>query len=255
MRAVVRDLYLQIFGSIKRPVKGVHIINSHYVTTGAPSNSDSKVFRAFLTYLSGFAEFITLPEAIARIEEGEANKSIAIAFTWDDGYLECFNTIAPILEEFETRGAFFINANYVESSQDYQKEYHDRVLVYTKSPMNWNQINELHQRGHLIGSHTLDHYNLATCNATQQEAQLVKNKAILEQKLDYSCDHFAWPFGGFQHFPEAALNIALKHHDFIYSGTDFKNYTSYKGRVYNRRHLEPFWKKSHIAYFLSHAKL
>lgn len=254
MRTLIRDIYLRIFGSLKTPKKGVHIINSHYITAGEFNEHHTAIFKEFLSYLSRFSEFITLEEAVKRISNGDPQGTVALAFTFDDGYAECYSAIAPVLEEFNTRGAFFINANYVESKREYQKEYHDRVLIYTKSPMNWAQIKELHARGHTIGSHTLDHYNLADLDAKTLEFQIVENKSILETKLAFNCKHFAWPFGGFSHFPEAALTITAKYHDYIYSGTDYKNYLSYNGRVFNRRHLEPFWPKSHLSYFLSSQK-
>lgn len=207
-----------------------------------------------MEYLSGFANFLTLEQAVSRIANNDFSERVELAFTFDDGYSECYDLIAPVLEEFDTRGAFFINANYVDSDAEYQAAYHDRVIVYTKTPMTWQQIEDLHQRGHLIGSHTLDHYNMAELSAESIETQVKQNKTILESKLDYSCDHFAWPFGGMQHFPDQALEICQKYHKYIYSGTDYKQYHSRQSAVLNRRHLEPFWPKSHLRYFLSHQR-
>ena len=123
-------------------------------------------------------------------------------------------------------------------------------LMYTKTKT-WGQVADLHNRGHVIGAHTLDHLNLADDLGMRMA---ILNKKILESKLNYDCDYFAWTYGQFQHFPERALRITQNYHKFIFSGTDYKNYLSYHGAVINRRHIEAFWPKSHIRYFLATQK-
>jgi hypothetical protein len=85
--------------------------------------------------------------------------------------------------------------------------------------------------------------------------QLEQNKRILENRMNYSCDYFAWTYGLFEHFSEDAVKIALKYHPYIYSGTNYQNYFSYSNQVFNRRQLEPFWQQSHIKFFLSFSKI
>jgi len=46
--------------------------------------------------------------------------------------------------------------------------------------------------------------------------QLTKNKQILEEKLDFNCEYFAWTYGQLQHFPKKALNATQKYHKYIY---------------------------------------
>ncbi|MBS1549841.1 MAG: polysaccharide deacetylase family protein [Bacteroidetes bacterium] len=253
MRAILRNIVLQLFGALKRPRPGVHIINSHFVTPHAHEiNRDTEIFESYLKYLHGFARFINLEEATERIEKKQIPEDeVLIAFTFDDGFEECYTVIAPLLEKYGVRGAFFINSNYIESSTAYQQEFNKRIATYTKKPMNWQQVIDLHQRGHLIGSHNLDHSNFAELDGKEIERQLSENKKTLEDKLKYSCDYFAWTYGQLQHFPKSALETTQKYHKYIYSGTDYKNYFSYNGQVFNRRHQESFWPKNHIRYFLS----
>ncbi|MGV8947026.1 MAG: polysaccharide deacetylase family protein [Lutibacter sp.] len=257
MRERLRNIYLILAGSIKRPKAGIHIINSHYITTNKlDQKADYVVFEGYLKYLNKFSKFINLEEASSKILKNDLPKNeVLIAFTYDDGFEECYTVIAPLLEKHNCRGAFFINANYIESSKEYQDGFNKRVAINTKNPMTWDQVIDLHKRGHLIGSHNLDHSNFAELTLEEMEFQLKRNKDILEEKLDYKCEYFAWTYGQLQHFPIKALEITEKYHKYIFSATNYKNYYSYNGRVLNRRHQEAFWPLSHIKYFLSFSKI
>src|SRR5690554_445825 len=163
MRAFLRNIYLQFMGNASRPKSGIHILNSHFVTPHLLDLSrDAQIFDDFLFYLRSFSTFITLEEATNIITSNSIpTNKVLVAFTFDDGFEECHSVIAPLLEKYNTRGAFFINANYIESSIEYQKSYHTRVNSKTKLPMTWKQVKQLHSNGHIIGSHNLDHVNFA----------------------------------------------------------------------------------------------
>lgn len=253
MRKVIRDAYLLFTGRLKTPEPGIHIINSHYVTPKkVHMERDIKIFGDFLLKLSTHCRFITLEEAKKKINTGDYPKhDVYIAFTFDDGFEECHSVIAAILEKYGTRGTFFINANYIDSSLEYQDAFHHRINTFTKQPMSWAQVINLHERGHLIGSHGLDHFDFGELSDDEIEYQVTENKRILESKLNYQCEHFAWTYGQFKHFPLNALHIVKKYHKYIYSATNYQQYMSFDGEVINRRHLESFWPKSHINYFLS----
>lgn len=255
MRSFLRNVFLNSMGGVLRPQSGIHILNAHFVTPQTPSENDWEIFESFLKFLSRRCKFITIQEAVRLIEYRKFPiKECLVAFTFDDGFEECHTTIAPLLEKYDCNAAFFINANYIESGKAYQQEFHNRINTYTKRPMSWQQVKDLHQRGHVIGSHTLDHVNMKTLNEEELDYQLMVNKTILEQKLDYSCSYFAWTYGQLQHFQEKALEQTLKYHQYIFSGTNYKQYFSYNGQVINRRHLEAYWPKNHINYFLSSKK-
>jgi peptidoglycan/xylan/chitin deacetylase (PgdA/CDA1 family) len=255
MRSFLRNTYLRFFGSLRKPSPGVHIINSHFVTPYVPSENDVAIMDDYLLFFSRYCKLITIQEATRIILSGKISQNqCQVAFTFDDGFEECYTVIAPTLEKYGCNAAFFINSNYIGSANDYQAVFHKRINTFTKKPMNWDQVVDLHNRGHIIGSHTLDHLNLAELNNQEIEKQIIINKQILESKLNYECDYFAWTYGQFQHFPERALRITQDYHKYIFSGTDYRNYFSYNGSVINRRHIEAYWPKSHIRYFLSNKK-
>lgn len=255
MKRFLRNLYLIFFGYFKRPSSGIHIINAHFVSPFISNENGSIVFEKFLKHLARYCKFISLQEATNLIVNRRfPEKDCMVAFTFDDGFEECYTIIAPILEKYNVRGAFFINANYIGSNEKYQRGFNNRILTFEKYPMNWDQIKDLHRRGHIIGSHTLDHLNMADLSNDEIDYQLKTNKQIIENKLNCDCEYFAWTYGQMKHFPDNALKITKKYHKFIFSATNFTKYFSMDGFVLNRRHIEPFWQKSHIYYFLSFKK-
>lgn len=64
-----------------------------------------------------------------------------IEFTFDDGGESFYRVIAPILEKYGYRGVFFVSTSYID----------------TEKFLTTEQIKELHQRGHIIASHSHSH--------------------------------------------------------------------------------------------------
>lgn len=256
MRKLLRNIFLEFLGSFKKPSKGIHILNLHYVTKNKISDSDFQVFENFIIKLQKLGTIITLPEAINTLSNNNVDfYDTKFVLTFDDGFEECYKIIVPILNKYNLKATFFINANYIQSCTTYQNNFNKRIKIVTKKPMSWEQLLEIHNNGHTIGSHTLDHLNMNNLNSEQLVYQIHKNKEILEYRLKFKCEHFAWPYGQMNDFPEKALLETEKHHKYIYSGTNYKKYYSYNKRIINRRHIEPFWPISHLKYFLSYNKI
>jgi len=253
MRTQLRNLFLQVFGSLAKPMPGIHIINGHFVTPNIASLLDKNIYESFILYLLDMGCILMhFNEATERIYKKDTPKSkCMVAFSYDDGFEECYTVIAPLLEKYNCNAAFFINANYIESEKSYRTDFHNRINTFTKKPMTWKQVRELHQRGHIIGSHTLDHMDLSELNIKEIDFQLKENKYLLEREVNMDCDYFAWPYGQLSHFSETALEQTQKYHKYIFSATNYQHYFSLNGQVINRRHIEAFWPHSHIRYFLS----
>ena len=71
-------------------------------------------FRAQLQYLCRHYEFVTLDECLQALESGDEDfPDNAALLTFDDGYLEHFTTVCPLLEERGIQGWFFPTAKAV----------------------------------------------------------------------------------------------------------------------------------------------
>jgi peptidoglycan/xylan/chitin deacetylase (PgdA/CDA1 family) len=59
--------------------------------------------------------------------------------------------------------------------------------------MTWDQVRALRRSGHVVGSHTVTHPNLACLNAEDLQIECVESKTKLEAELGIKVDHFSYP--------------------------------------------------------------
>lgn len=251
MKKIIRNTLLSTLGNFKNIANGVHILNSHYI---ARNDLPKEVFYDLLKQLSKNADFIKIEDAVEAIRNKTHSNQKLIAFTFDDGFEECYTKIAPVLSEFKTNAALFINPGFIDGNAAYCSNFCKNIVHINKKPMTWEMIKKLHQQGYVIGNHTQDHVRLVGLNEQQLQQQIIIAKKRIEEQLNSPCEYFAWTYGKNTDIDEKALKLALENHQFVFSSDNYTNYFSFNNSVFNRRHIEGNWPISHINYFLSKAK-
>ena len=85
--------------------------------------------------------------------------------------------------------------------------------------MSWENIIELQEAGHTIGSHTINHYRLSTLTDNELlKKEIIESGDYLSQKLNKKIEHFAYPFGDISSINKKALNIAKDRYKYIHTG-------------------------------------
>lgn len=248
IRQALRHVALDGLGLIATPAPGIHILNGHR-THGEP---EPDTFRTLLTRLSKQVKFARIEDAVRMIVNHEQPSKPIVAFTFDDGFMDCYDCFAPLLEEFGINGMFFVNPNYVEGDEEYIRKFNNKIVMTPgKRPMRWNHLQDLSRRGHIIGAHTMDHYMINSGDENTLRHQIVDCKSAIESHIDGPCDYFAFPYGKLSQANEQAIRIACNTYKYVFSQSDYKHYFSFNGTVINRRHFEPFWPVGHIRYFIS----
>lgn len=251
IRQTLRSAYLSMMGTFAKPAVGIHIISGHRIE----DELEPETFRKLLSKLSKYVKFIRIEEAITMIVNKVEPKEPLVAFAYDDGFMECYDVFAPVLEEFGVNAIFFVNPNYVEGDDEYIDNFNKNiVLTPGRRPMRWEQIKELSDRGFLIGAHTMDHYMINSDDTEILEYQINTCKGIIEKHTGKPCDYFAFPYGKLTHANNKSIDIACQYYKYVFSQSDYKRYFSFNNRVINRRHYEVFWPISHVKYFLSCTK-
>ncbi|HEY9083406.1 MAG TPA: polysaccharide deacetylase family protein [Vicingaceae bacterium] len=251
IKNIIRNRILSTLGEFKNIANGIHILNSHYI---GRNDLPKEVFHELLGKLNKRADFISIEGAVVAIKEKTHQNQKLIAFTFDDGFEECYTKIAPVLSDFNTNAAFFINPGFIDGDDKYRKNFTENIVHVNKQPMTWKMIKELHQQGFIIGNHTLDHVRLVGLNNEQLQHQISKAKNRIEEQLRSSCEYFAWTYGRNSDIDENALIYCLNHHKYVFGGDNYANYYSFNQRAINRRHIEGNWPFNHVKYFLSKTK-
>ena len=125
---------------------------------------------------------------------------------FDDGLRSNFDVAYPLLEAYGFVGWFFIPTDFVApqntESEDwasghrikFEQTYPDRRIAMT-----WDEIRELRNHHHVIGSHTRTHHRMiAETDSEQMDSEIVESKQIMESELGERVKVYCW-VGGEEH--------------------------------------------------------
>lgn len=250
IRTFVRNRLLDLLSINSKPNPGVHILNGHFLSIN--DNASPIIFENLLNGLvKNGVNLINFTTAVDYIVLDNYPKDhYFVAFSFDDGFEECYTKIKPILDKFDIKAAFFINPGFIEGDESYRQNFTRNIVKVVKNPMSWEQISVLVKEGHTIGAHTVDHTNLNIDKKDILTHQIGGCKELIEQKLDIKCSHFAFPFGKLEHISKQGVAIAKQYFPYVYSQSNYRYYFSFNGMVINRRHFECDWPLKHVLYFL-----
>ncbi len=90
-----------------------------------------------------------------------------VVFTFDDGFTEHYDIVAPILEKYGFRGSF----NVVVGSVGRPKH------------MTWDQLRDLDRRGHAIENHTMTHPNMVALAESNDTARIERELTLARDEI------------------------------------------------------------------------
>lgn len=114
--------------------------------------------------------------------EGGANipyKSLVITF--DDGWVDNYTNVFPILQEYGLTATIFVATGFIG-----QPNY-----------MSWSQLGEMSAAGISIQSHTVNHRPLGTLGDEEIGRELVHSKKTIEDAIGKRVDFLSLPHGVF----------------------------------------------------------
>jgi peptidoglycan/xylan/chitin deacetylase (PgdA/CDA1 family) len=198
-----------------------------YMPPGITHTPDA--FRSQIEYVAQTCNPVSLDDLPAFIEGSRAFPERAVLVTFDDGFRDNYEVAAPILEEVGLRGVFYVSTSSVEgrplwivrlrywsvkthktraefleasgrcaSLSESQREEFLASLEGANSvrdnfTMTWEQARHLLQRGHTIGSHTVNHPNVTKIPREELVVEMESSKKALEEHLGAPVRHFSYP--------------------------------------------------------------
>lgn len=258
MRSILRKIVLDILSFSANPSPHIHILNGHFVAEKA-SKVTKERFETFLLCLLEHFDVIGLEEAVNMIELKNDIVKPKVAITFDDGFLECYNVMFPVLTKLQLKAAFFVNPASIQNQENnFSVNFIKQNLRVhlEKKFMNWDMVREMQVAGHLIGSHTINHLELKGLSDSILHNEIVISKNIIEQNTGVLCDYFAFPFGTSHFFDDAAVKMASETYRYSFTSGLYEHYHHHNNqKLYTRRHFEVNWPLNHIKYFTSKSRM
>lgn len=183
----------------RRRRRRVVVLCYHSIHPRLPfASADPTAFARHLEWLSEHCDVVPLAEIHAAAASDRAGRARpVVAITFDDGYEDNFTIAAPLLSEAGFPATFFLTVGLVERDAAVVRRMamlRDAAEEDVRG-MTWDQVGEILSRGLTIGSHTYSHANLARVGRSEAADEILRARAILEERLDASVPEFAYPFG------------------------------------------------------------
>lgn len=173
-------------------------------------------------------------EVFFREKKWKKNKP-GLIISFDDGLKNNYDVALPLLEKYGFSGWFFVPPGFINCPEKdqhnyaiihnifsddlfgYQKVsknpfYRDSSSIDDRLAMNWNELQDLKKRGHIIGCHTMTHHRTIRedTDDLKLHEEIVQSKVMLENQLENKVPIFAWVGGEENTYTaEASKIIAL----------------------------------------------
>jgi len=253
VRERARGLVLTLGGSLpmRRANFDVRLLYGHSIAT-----ADIPAFRRTLRFLRQHFEFVSNEEAVALLRDDQPPGGRYLALSFDDGFRDNYEILAPALHDHGATACFFLVSNFIGCTEDYRcKIVSERFrCALDRKPMSWQMVRELVSAGFEIGAHTADHFDLSELDPLDAERQMVDAKQAIEAACNRPCRLFAWPYGALRHFPTRLFPIAEREFDLIFSAVRSVRHLPSNSAIVNRDHFEPGWPLTHVRFFVRSPK-
>ena len=166
------------------------------------------VFAAHLAWLAAECDVVPLE----RVQDPRApDARPAVALTFDDGYADNHQHVAPELERHHLPATFFITTGLIDRAVAVVERFASQrgCRPGDLDSMTWSEIADLRARGFTIGAHTHTHPVLAQLDDGRARDDVVRAKDLLEHRLGFPVTSLAYPYGkAGRHFTERTMAIA-----------------------------------------------
>ncbi len=168
---------------IRVPIFMYHYVEANPTDGREKFNIPPSVLQSQIETLKGAGyTFINAQELTNGITGRRKLPVKSIMLTFDDGYMDLYTDVFPILKKENVKAVAYIITGYL-NRPNYLFTYQLEELA--KSPL----IE--------IGSHTLDHPGLAGMNKEKATEEIVESRKFLQDLLHIPVNSFAYPYGSF----------------------------------------------------------
>lgn len=151
---------------------------------------------------------ITLDDLLAA-REGQARLAPhSVILTFDDGFQDFADAAWPVMAKHGFRPIVYLPTAFVGRAEGWRG-----IAAPPRALMGWGTIRALAKEGVTFGSHTVNHADLESLPADALEAELVRSRSEIEDRLGGQVRHFAPPYGIAG--PQVRARIAESYHSSV----------------------------------------
>jgi glycosyltransferase involved in cell wall biosynthesis/peptidoglycan/xylan/chitin deacetylase (PgdA/CDA1 family) len=203
----LRDFVLACLGRSRAVVLYYHRVGGRDVWT-----KPSEEFRKELAYLKSQYECISFAQLCDRLRSNKPMRRRAVVITFDDGYRDNFTKARPALKEAEVPATFFVATGFISAEREFAHDLRalDRGDISTAHfpKLTWDDLRLMEAEGFEIGSHTINHTNMGSAEATKIDCEVRESLAMLNRELGEKPRAFSFPWGKPQDLSGYAIEIA-----------------------------------------------
>lgn len=147
-----------------------------------------RTFKEQLAFLASRFQFVTLDDVCAYVNGKRSFSKPAVSFTFDDGYIDVFTTVYPLLQKYAVPGCVFVLSDPQNADRG--------ELGNAKQLLSYSQLRQLHKNGWIIGCHSSTHADFTKPGlSVDEEIGIPRSK--LTQELGFPVAYFAYPKGDY----------------------------------------------------------
>jgi peptidoglycan/xylan/chitin deacetylase (PgdA/CDA1 family) len=184
-----------------RGLRRARIVVYHSFTPGGWGCVEIADFRRHLDVFSRAYDVVGLPRLVRDLRAG-APTDRQVVLTIDDAYEDFFTHAYPILLERRMPATVFVPTAYIGSHNDWEESPAKRMRVMSRA-----QLRELDPTLITVGSHSVQHRELAGLGRDALESEVVRSKSDLEELLGREVNFFAFPFGYRSTYTRHAIDV------------------------------------------------
>ncbi len=181
--------------SYNAPTKSIPILMYHSCKENYPSENSSlyvtpEAFeKQISTLINKGYTFVNYYQVLDYMNGVGTLPAKPIILTFDDGYLDNYVNVYPILQKYNAKATIFVITSAIN---DEDIEYDESKIQY----MTWKQAIEMQNSGLVnIESHTHNHLNLMNLSKSEIDEQLVLAKKTIKAKMGKDTFIISLPYG------------------------------------------------------------
>ena len=172
---------------------GTTVLAYHLVDGGTASPVDLRgaLFERQLDRLQAMADVVALQDLFAKprgVTQGPARPRVALTF--DDAYRNFAERVWPSLHRRKLPATLYVPVDFIEGRGRPPIRGTEGM-----APCTWSELRDMQGDGLDVGSHTLGHPNLTRIDARAARDEIVRSRAVLEDKLGARVASFCYPQG------------------------------------------------------------